>query len=108
MTEDPAAAADQVFRAERAAVLATLIRHVGDFQVAEDALQDAFESALATWPRDGVPRNPAGWITVTARRRAIEPAAPRPFGGRSRGQAGRTDPAGPAAAPHRERGEHDR
>ncbi len=72
LTAGPAGAAARVFRDERTAVIATLIRHVGDFQVAEDALQDAFESALATWPRDGVPRNPAGWITVTARRRAID------------------------------------
>ena len=70
--DDPAAAAARVFRTERPAVLATLIRHSGDFQLAEDALQDAFEAALATWPRDGVPRNPAAWITVTARRRAID------------------------------------
>lgn len=35
-------------------------------------MQDAFESALATWPRDGIPRNPAAWINVTARRRAID------------------------------------
>jgi RNA polymerase sigma-70 factor (ECF subfamily) len=61
-----------VFRAERVTVLATLIRQVGDFQLAEDALQDAFEAALAGWPRDGVPRNPAAWINVTARRRAID------------------------------------
>ncbi|NUP48608.1 MAG: sigma-70 family RNA polymerase sigma factor [Catenulispora sp.] len=54
------------------AVLATLIRQAGDFQLAEDALQDAFEAALAAWPRDGVPRNPAAWISVTARRRAID------------------------------------
>jgi RNA polymerase sigma-70 factor (ECF subfamily) len=69
---DPAAAAERVFREERAAVLATLIRLAGDFQVAEDAMQDAFESALAAWPRDGVPANPAAWITVAARRRAID------------------------------------
>ncbi|NUP18794.1 MAG: sigma-70 family RNA polymerase sigma factor [Streptomyces sp.] len=62
----------QIFRDERAAVLATLIRYVGDFQVAEDAVQEAFEAALATWPRDGVPQNPGAWITVTARRRAID------------------------------------
>ncbi|GAA4600829.1 RNA polymerase sigma factor [Actinoallomurus liliacearum] len=61
-----------MFRDERAAVLATLIRYVGDFQVAEDAVQEAFEAALATWPRDGIPDNPGAWITVTARRRAID------------------------------------
>ncbi|MGH3207636.1 MAG: RNA polymerase sigma factor [Trebonia sp.] len=67
-----AAAAARVFRDERVAVLATLIRQVDDFQLAEDSLQDAFESALATWPRDGVPHNPGAWINVTARRRAID------------------------------------
>ena len=69
---DPAAAVERTFRESRAAVLATLIRHVGDFQLAEDAVQDAFAAAVATWERDGVPANPAGWITVTARRRAID------------------------------------
>jgi RNA polymerase sigma-70 factor (ECF subfamily) len=67
-----AAVAARVFRDERVAVLATLIRQVGDFQLAEDALQEAFESALATWPRDGIPRSPGAWINVTARRRAID------------------------------------
>ncbi|MEW9527443.1 RNA polymerase sigma factor [Microbispora sp. NPDC049125] len=72
MADVTTAAAVRVFRDERAAVLATLIRYVGDFQVAEDAVQDAFEAALAAWRRDGVPDNPAAWITVTARRRAID------------------------------------
>jgi RNA polymerase sigma-70 factor (ECF subfamily) len=71
-SDEVAAVAARVFRDERAAVLATLIRQVGDFQLAEDSLQDAFESALATWPRDGVPRSPGAWINVTARRRAID------------------------------------
>jgi RNA polymerase sigma-70 factor (ECF subfamily) len=69
---DPAAAIERTFREERPAVLATLIRHVGDFQLAEDAVQDAFAAAVATWPRDGVPNNPGAWITVAARRRAID------------------------------------
>jgi RNA polymerase sigma-70 factor (ECF subfamily) len=70
---DPAAAAvARAFRDERAAVLATLIRHVGDFQLAEDAVQDAFASAVVAWRRDGVPANPGAWITVAARRRAID------------------------------------
>jgi RNA polymerase sigma-70 factor (ECF subfamily) len=64
--------AARVFREERVTVLATLIRQAGDFQLAEDALQDAFEAALAAWPRDGIPRNPGAWINVTARRRAID------------------------------------
>ncbi|HYJ72770.1 MAG TPA: sigma factor, partial [Actinomycetota bacterium] len=70
--EDPAAAVERTFREERARVLATLIRQVGDFQLAEDAVQDAFAAAVATWPRDGVPDQPRAWITVTARRRAID------------------------------------
>lgn len=68
----PAAAVARVFREEQGAVLATLIRHLGDFQVAEDAVQDAFVAAAATWPRDGVPANPGACITVTARRKAID------------------------------------
>jgi RNA polymerase sigma-70 factor, ECF subfamily len=60
------------YRDERAIVLATLIRQAGDFQLAEDAVQDAFEAAVAQWRRDGVPANPGAWITTTARRRAID------------------------------------
>jgi RNA polymerase sigma-70 factor (ECF subfamily) len=60
------------FRDERAIVLATLIRQVGDFQLAEDAVQDAFEAAVTVWRRDGVPANPGAWITTAARRRAID------------------------------------
>ncbi len=69
---DPAATVERAFREERPAVLATLIRLLGDFQLAEDAVQDAFAAAVATWPRDGVPANPGAWITVAARRRAID------------------------------------
>ncbi|NUS43384.1 MAG: sigma-70 family RNA polymerase sigma factor [Mycobacteriaceae bacterium] len=65
-------AAGRTFRQERAAVLATLIRSVGDIQLAEDALQDAFVDAMSTWPRDGIPAKPGAWITTTARRRAID------------------------------------
>ena len=53
-------------------VLATLIRQVGDFQLAEDAVQDAFEAAVTVWRRDGVPANPGAWVTTAARRRAID------------------------------------
>ena len=72
MSDPTADAVARAFRDERAAVLATLIRHVGDFQLAEDAVQDAYAAALTTWPRDGVPANPGAWLTVTARRRAID------------------------------------
>ena len=63
---------ERAWREERAAVLATTIRHAGDFQLAEDAVQDAFAAAVASWPRDGVPGNPGAWLTVTARRKAID------------------------------------
>jgi RNA polymerase sigma-70 factor (ECF subfamily) len=74
-TESPRAAAsalERAFREDRASVLATLIRYVGDFQLAEDALQDAFVAAVASWERDGVPDNPGGWLAVAARRKAID------------------------------------
>ena len=63
---------EMVFRRERAQILAVLIRLTGDFSLAEDALQEAFAEALGRWPQDGVPPRPAGWITTTARRRAID------------------------------------
>jgi RNA polymerase sigma-70 factor, ECF subfamily len=70
---DPVAAAVALaFRDERAMVLATLIRQTGDFQLAEDAVQDAFEAAITAWQRSGVPANPGAWITTAARRRAID------------------------------------
>ncbi|HEY2128573.1 MAG TPA: RNA polymerase sigma factor [Streptosporangiaceae bacterium] len=72
MDDRVAAAMTRAFRDERGAVLATLIRRVGDFQLAEDAVQDAFADAVAAWPRDGVPANPGAWITVAARRRAVD------------------------------------
>ncbi|MEY2534155.1 MAG: polymerase sigma-70 factor, subfamily [bacterium] len=68
-----ALAVERAFREESGRVLATLIRHLGgDFELAEDALQDALAIALTTWPRDGVPAAPGAWMTVTARRRAID------------------------------------
>jgi len=64
---------ERAFREEGSRVLATLIRHVGgNFELAEDALQDAFAVAVAAWPRDGVPANPGAWLTVAARRKAID------------------------------------
>src|SRR5215468_434109 len=62
----------RAFREERAAVLATLIRQAGDFQLAEDALQEAFADAITAWQRDGIPTNPGAWIMVAARRRTID------------------------------------
>jgi RNA polymerase sigma-70 factor, ECF subfamily len=63
---------DRVFRTEGARVRATLIRQLGDFDRAEDALQDAVARALDRWPRDGIPANPAAWLLTVARRRSID------------------------------------
>ena len=65
-------AVERAFRVEAGAVLATLIRQVGDFSVAEDALHDAFAAALERWPQDGIPERPGAWITTAARRKAID------------------------------------
>jgi len=63
---------ERLFRAESGRVVATLIRVLGDFELAEEAVQDAFATALERWPVDGVPRNPGAWITTVARNRAID------------------------------------
>lgn len=64
---------EDVFRSEGRTVIATLIRILGgDFELAEDALQDAFEAALASWPAGGVPDNPGAWLLTTARRKGID------------------------------------
>ena len=63
---------ERVFREESGRILATLIRACGDFDLAEEAMQEAFAVALKRWPRDGVPFNPAAWITTAARRKAID------------------------------------
>ncbi len=63
---------ERIFREESRAVLATLIRLLGDFDLAEDALQDAFMAAVETWSKGGVPASPGAWLTTTARRKAID------------------------------------
>jgi RNA polymerase sigma-70 factor (ECF subfamily) len=63
---------ERTYRQEYGQVLATLVGWLGDFQLAEDALQDAFLEAVEHWPRDGVPRKPGAWLTTTARRKAID------------------------------------
>jgi RNA polymerase sigma-70 factor, ECF subfamily len=69
---DPAEAISRTFRDEGAAVVAALVRQLGDPVLAEDAAQDAFADAVTAWRRDGVPANPAAWISVAARHRAID------------------------------------
>jgi RNA polymerase sigma-70 factor, ECF subfamily len=61
-----------VYRSDSRHVLATLIRLLGDFDIAEEALHDAFRAALEQWPRDGVPANPRAWLVSTGRFKAID------------------------------------
>ncbi|MCG8416834.1 MAG: RNA polymerase sigma factor [Proteobacteria bacterium] len=70
--QTPQRAVERVFNTESSKVLASLIRVVGDFQSAEDAMHDAFVAALRRWPDEGVPKNPGAWIMTTARRKAID------------------------------------
>jgi len=66
------AGVEQVFREEWGNAVGILTRALGDLELAEDAVQDAFTTALERWPREGNPRNPAAWIVTTAKNRAID------------------------------------
>ncbi len=88
MTVD-GAEVERVFRDDYGRAVATLARLVGDIGLAEEAVQEAFAVALETWPRDGVPPSPTGWIVTTARNRAID---------RARREARRDDKHAAAAA----------
>ena len=63
---------EAVFREESGRIIASLIRMCGSFDLAEEAMQEAFASALATWPQRGMPANPAAWITTAAQRKIID------------------------------------
>src|SRR5258706_5498426 len=63
---------DAVYRSESRRILATLIRLLGDFDLAEDALHDAFRAALEQWPREGMPTNPRTWLISAGRFKAID------------------------------------
>ena len=72
MSECARETVDAVYRADSRRVLATLIRLVGDFDRAEEAMHDAFAAAIEQWPRDGVPDNPRAWLVSTGRFKAID------------------------------------
>lgn len=72
MPDVPAAVTERVFREEYGRAVAVLVRVFGDIDIAEEAVQDAFTTALQRWPSAGVPPRPAGWIITTARNRAID------------------------------------
>lgn len=71
-TEQVRESLDALYRAESGRILATLIRLLGDFDLAEDALHDAFAAALERWPQTGVPTNPRAWLISTGRFKAID------------------------------------
>ena len=62
----------RVFREEYGRAVAVLVRLLGDIDLAEEAVQEAFEAAVRRWPESGLPPSPAGWIVTTARNRAID------------------------------------
>ncbi len=72
MSQVTSEAVERVFRAESGAILATLLRVLKDFDLAEEVLQDSLVAAMETWPRGGIPDNPGAWLTTTARNRAID------------------------------------
>jgi RNA polymerase sigma-70 factor (ECF subfamily) len=70
--DGPRTAVDAIYRTESRRVFATLVRLLGDFDLAEEALHDAFRAALEQWPRDGVPANPRAWLVSAGRFKAID------------------------------------
>src|SRR5262245_59825236 len=72
MTDPTREALERVHRQEHGQLLATLIGWLGDLELAEEALQDAFLAAVEHWGREGVPQKPGAWLTTTARRKAID------------------------------------
>ena len=68
----PESDVERVFREEHGRAVASLVRVFGDIDIAEEAVQDAFATAIERWPDEGLPPSPAGWIITTARRRAID------------------------------------
>ena len=72
MNDDPREMVDGVYRQDSRRVLATLIRLLGDFDIAEEAMHEAFAAAVEQWPRDGTPANPRAWLVSTGRFKAID------------------------------------
>jgi RNA polymerase sigma-70 factor (ECF subfamily) len=75
-----------LYREHYGRILASLIRALGNFELAEDALQDAFAAAVEQWPREGAPNNPAAWIASTARHKAIDRARRQSWFSERRGE----------------------
>jgi RNA polymerase sigma-70 factor, ECF subfamily len=96
---------DAVYRADSRRVLATLIRLLGDFDRAEEAMHDAFTAALERWPRDGVPANPRAWLVSTGRFKAIDALRRRARFDTSQGELARLlEDAAPGPGPEEDGG----
>ncbi len=100
--EQARAAVDAVYRADSRRVLATLIRLLGDFDLAEEAMHDAFTAAMEQWSRDGVPANPRAWLVSTGRFKSIDGMRKR-----ARFDASLNEIAERLAAEARDTGGHD-
>src|SRR5262245_9574203 len=68
----PSETLERVFHEEHGRIISTLIRLSGSFDLAEESLQEAFASAVTSWERDGVPRNPGAWLTTVAHRKLLD------------------------------------
>src|SRR5229473_8543197 len=89
---------DALYRSDSRLILATLIRLLGDFDLAEDALHDAFAAALEKWPRDGMPANPRAWLVSAGRFKGIDAMRRRSrFDAALTEMAGRLEGVTPAA-----------
>ena len=100
MVPDAAAAVDAVYRSDWGRIVATLIRLVGDFDVAEEAAQEAFTAAVDQWRTTGVPEFPRAWIIQTARHKAIDRIRRRTrFDGGARRARARHGSTGPSRSP---------
>jgi RNA polymerase sigma-70 factor (ECF subfamily) len=99
---------DEVYRADSRRVFATLVRLLGDFDLAEEALHDAFAAALKQWPADGVPANPRAWLVSAGRFKAVDAMRRRARFDASLGElAERLDARTRAAAPDQDEGVED-
>ena len=100
---------EAIYREESGRILATLIRLLGDFDAAEDAIHDAFAVALDQWPKEGVPENPRAWLVSTGRFKAIDALRRRaPLTASAAGMEGIEDPASAAQTMEEESVEDDR
>ena len=70
--DEVTAAVERIYREDSRRVFATLVRLLGDFDTAEEAMHEAFAAAMAQWPSEGIPANPAAWLVSTGRFRAID------------------------------------